>query len=477
MEKVNIGILIFANPGGYNPGSNLILDSTFSNIATAAIVLPDYDAKTLNSSAMLILDSVRFVSVNTGILQAFSTLVAGGSHFFNSWALGRIYDQYSPNGRRTDGGELYPLRFIDGSLQAEDESIFERSKPQYESTPASGFINVKTAGAAGDGTTDDTNTLNRILRGAGNSVIFFPAGVYIITGTLFVPAGTRIVGQLWSQIMATGPAFSSMQHPKVAVRVGNPGDSGIVEIQDMMFTTKGSTPGAVLLEWNINSGGQQGQAAMWDSHFRVGGATGTGLDDATCPKLSGLNLNCVGVSLMMHIRSQASAYIENVWGWTADHHIDSVGQTQIDIYSGRGLLVESNLATWLYGTAFEHNILYNYQFYKSSKVWMGMIQTESPYFQGWPAAPTPFENSLGQFAFDPPFDHCPIEQDWYTCAFSWGVRIIYSQEIYVYGAGLYSWFQEYDQVSHKDLLPQQILTSRLDLCAFGKLPIENASNL
>lgn len=77
---------------------------------------------------------------------------------------------------------------------------------------------------------------------------------------------------------------------------------------------------------------------------------------------------------------------------------------------------------------------------------MGMIQTESPYFQGIPAAPTPFEDSLGQFAFDPPYKQCYDAKDWYTCGFSWAARIVMSKSIYIYGAGLYSWFQEYDQV-------------------------------
>jgi len=44
--------------------------------------------------------------------------------------------------------------------------------------------------------------------------------------------------------------------------VGDPGEEGDVEMQDLMFTTKGATPGAVLVEWNIKAS-KQGSAGMW----------------------------------------------------------------------------------------------------------------------------------------------------------------------------------------------------------------------
>lgn len=45
-------------------------------------------------------------------------------------------------------------------------------------------------------------------------------------------------------------------------RVGIEEDEGVVELQDLMFTTKGATPGAVLVEWNIK-GTNPGDAGMW----------------------------------------------------------------------------------------------------------------------------------------------------------------------------------------------------------------------
>ncbi|KAM0279315.1 hypothetical protein ACHAQH_004662 [Verticillium albo-atrum] len=102
------------------------------------------------------------------------------------------------------------------------------------------------------------------------------------------------------------------------------------------------------------------------------------------------------------------------------------------------------LPVWLYGTASEHCVLYQYQTVDSANIFMGMIQTESPYFQDAPRAPAPFGNAPAiSKASDPTSDFCkPGER---KCAVSLGVRLVNSEKIYIYGAGLYSWFDNYDQ--------------------------------
>ncbi|KAM3538388.1 hypothetical protein ARSEF1564_008702 [Beauveria bassiana] len=124
---------------------------------------------------------------------------------------------------------------------------------------------------------------------------------------------------------------------------------------------------------------------------------------------------------------------------SADHDLDVAAQTQIDVYVGRGFLIESTGPVWLYGTASEHCVLYQYQIYNASTVFMGMIQTDSPYYQVAPPAPDPFPPS-SVFPSDPSWDYCDASA--INCAFSWGVRILNSANIYIYGAGLYSWFNQ-----------------------------------
>lgn len=178
-----------------------------------------------------------------------------------------------------------------------------------------------------------------------------------------------------------------------------------------------------------------------DSHFRVGGAIGSNLQAEQCPKGGGINTNCIAASTLLHLTHGSSAYLENVWVWTADHDLDAPDESQIDIFTGRGVLIESTGPTWLYGTASEHNVLYQYQLSNASNILMGMIQTESPYYQAHPGAPLPIVT--GSFANDPTFADCSLGSN--TCPVSWAVRIVDSSTIYLLGAGLYSWFSEYSQ--------------------------------
>jgi glucan 1,3-beta-glucosidase len=84
----------------------------------------------------------------------------------------------------------------------------------------------------------------------------------------------------------------------------------------------------------------------------------------------------------------------------------------------------------MYGTAAEHHTLYQFQFNNAGPVFMGHIQTETAYYQPNPPAPAPFPPAVG----------------WNDPAFAsglqsgWGLRVVSSPNLYVYGAGLYSFF-------------------------------------
>jgi glucan 1,3-beta-glucosidase len=75
---------------------------------------------------------------------------------------------------------------------------------------------------------------------------------------------------------------------------------------------------------------------------------------------------------------------------------------------------------------------------------MSMIQTESPYFQGSAntQAPLPFDQVSGWPA-DPSWDDCGSATT--TCNVAWALIVESSSNIYINGAGLYSWFQNYDE--------------------------------
>jgi glucan 1,3-beta-glucosidase len=194
-------------------------------------------------------------------------------------------------------------------------------------------------------------------------------------------------------------------------------------------------------------------AAMWDSHFRVGGAKGSDLQISDCPAAAtSINTDCMAASLLMHITSSASGYFENVWAWVADHDLDDPRNaattegsdgipvnvfTQISIYVGRGILIESQGPTWLYGTASEHCQMYQYQLVGASNVYLGHMQTETPYYQPSPNALQPYKASASAFPSDPIFTDCSSD----LCRGAWALRVLNSSDVFIYSAGFYSFFQ------------------------------------
>lgn len=262
-------------------------------------------------------------------------------------------------------------------------AVFERSKPQYENIPASAFVSVKTGGAKGDGVTDDTAAIQKVLDSATtDQIVYFDHGAYVITSTVKVPKNIKITGEIWPLIMASGDAFNDEQNPKPVFQVGQPGDVGSVEISDLIFETLGPAPGAIMTEWNV-AGASQGSAGLWDVHYRIGGSAGTKLQSDTCTKNENVqapyNPQCLGAFLLLHVTPSGSGYFENTWFWVADHELDQA-HNQINIFNGRGVFIESQAGpVWLYGTSSEHSQLYNYQISNAKNVYIGLAQTETAY--------------------------------------------------------------------------------------------------
>ena len=297
-------------------------------------------------------------------------------------------------------------------------NVFQRAKPQYENVPVSSFVSVKSKGAKGDGVSDDTAALQQIFDSATpDQIVYFDHGAYVISDTVRVPKNIKITGEIWPLIMVQGSAFQDINNPKPAFQVGQPGDFGSVEMSDLVFETIGPAPGAIIMEWNVAQT-SQGSAGMWDVNFRIGGTAGTQLQQDTCQaNVTGsfeFKPQCAGAFLLMHITQQASGYFENCWFWVADHELDQPLHNQTNIYNGRGLLVESQGPVWLYGTSVEHNQLYNYQISNSRNIFMGAIQTETPYMQSSPDALQGGFPPNSAFS-DPTFADCTTE----SCKKSW----------------------------------------------------------
>lgn len=455
----NCGVGVDMANGGLNQtvGSVLLQDTTFTNTHTGVLTAFGNGSNPPTGGTLLV-DNVDFAGCSAAVANPAGTVLLAGGSKVASWAQGHVYTTGTvadaPSAATTCAVSAATSASVQGPLTAPPKpaslldstgAIFERSKPQYENIPASSFLSVKSNGAKGDGQTDDTAAIQAVLLAATPSqIVYFDHGAYVITNTIKVPANIKITGEIWPLLMASGPAFSDQTKPTPMFQVGQPGDTGSVEMSDLIFSTKGPAPGAILVEWNVAES-SQGSSGMWDVHMRIGGSAGTGLQSDACSKnpssIAPANPACEGAFLLLHVTPKATIYLENNWFWVADHELDLADHNQINIYNGRGVLIESAAGpVWLYGTASEHSQLYNYQLANANNVYMAAIQTETPYMQSNPSALTPF---VPNAAFkDPTFGNCGGRGG---CEKAWGLRVIDSSDVLIYGAGLYSFFDNYEQ--------------------------------
>nr|BAE20245.1 exo-beta-1,3-glucanase [Lentinula edodes]BAE44303.1 exo-beta-1,3-glucanase [Lentinula edodes] len=414
-------------------GGEAIIDAVVSNTPIFVRTSQPSNGKLAGS---IVINNAQLTNVPTAVgVVGGATVLAGGTTTIASFGQGNVYK--GTNGASTFTQGSIPAANKASSLLDSAGHIFGKMHPQYTNYAVSQFVSVKDNGAKGDGHTDDTAALNAIFaKFSGCNIIFFDAGTYIVTQTLTIPAGTQIVGEGWSVIAGSGAAFQDINNPKPVVQVGAANSQGIMEISDIIFSTVGPTPGAIVVEWNVKQpAGQNGGAGMWDSHIRLGGAAGTNLESAQCPSSgTGGTAACFASFLALYLTAGSTAYLEGTWVWLADHDLDGDGVSQLELFSGRGILSESAGPVWMIGTASEHHALYQYSLVNAQNHYMGLIQTETPYYQPSPAVPSPF--SLNSAFNDPTI---------FGGSSAWALHVTSSSNILVFGAGLYSFFQSFGQ--------------------------------
>ena len=464
--------------------SIVFFDSTMTN--TPIGILTAHDANSQPPAAgSLIIENCQFNNVPSIVQGPDGTVLAGsaGSVTVAGWGEGHAY---TPTGPQIFEGPITPNTRPASLVQ--NGVYYQRSKPQYEQYSASAFLSARSAGATGDGHTDDTRALQSAIYQAAfqHKILFLDAGDYLVTSTVYFPANSKVVGEAFPVILGSGPFFSNAKSPQPVVQMGRLGERGSVEFSDVIVSGQGAVAGAIFIEYNLAASApawgpwspptgphwgpkqpswqpQSTPSGLWDMHIRVGGFAGSNLQIAQCPTTptvsippASVNTNCIAGFMSMHITSTASnLYMENNWFWTADHDIEDPTLRQITIYNGRGLYIDSSAGTiWLYGTAVEHHTLYEYQLSNVKNVFMGQIQTETAYYQPNPPAPLP----VGTMASwnDPVFPafcynatgaslNFTVPGNFSNTCDGWGLRVINAaSDIYVYGAGLYSFFDNYN---------------------------------
>jgi pectate lyase-like protein len=197
-----------------------VLDSTFQDVEDMLIVGEMKPGLVPN----VVLDNVRIqgnsktaVSDSTG-----KTWLAGGARTIDSWATGMRYTDEFPEGNLVVA-TLETPRKPKSLLHGENWNYFTKDKPIYDNMQESEFINIIHYGVKNDGSYSSGNAklINNALRDGAKQgkVVVFPAGTYKVDDTIFIPPGSRLVGALWSQIMATGKGFSDPLEPKVLAKL------------------------------------------------------------------------------------------------------------------------------------------------------------------------------------------------------------------------------------------------------------------
>lgn len=363
-------------------GSVTFIDSSISNTPVGIRTAHSADSQP-PAGGSLILENVALNNVPIAVQGANNITALQGTPattHIDAWGEGHAY---TPDGPNAFEGTIAPVERPASLLQA-DGKYYERSKPQYQQYPVSSFVSARSLGATGNGRTDDTVALQNAITTAKaqHKILFIDQGDYLVTSTIYVPSGSRIVGESYSVILSQGEFFNNINKPQPVVRLGLQGESGTVEMSDMIVSTQGQQRGAVLVEYNLNSPSNS-PSGLWDVHARIGGFAGSDLQLAECPTTpnttvtaANLNQNCIAAFLTMHVTASSSGlYLENNWLWVADHDVEDPALTQITIYAGRGLLIESQAGTfWLVGTAVEHHTKYQYQFADTKNAFAGQVR-------------------------------------------------------------------------------------------------------
>ncbi|KAJ7027074.1 exo-beta-1,3-glucanase [Mycena alexandri] len=406
-------------------GSVTILDSSIS--ASVAAVQTNTDQSQKLGGAVL-LQNVNLNGSPAGVVDGANHVFLPGGGTVNQFILGNEYSGDSGSGTYNTGakpGPDLPSQLLDAS--SGNNGVFFRTRPQYENYAISEFASAKSNGVKCDGTSDDTTSLQNFIDKVSSNL---DAGTCLVSSTINIPTGSIVVGEFWTTILGSGAAFNDAANPQPVVRVGKAGDKGGVEISDIVVSTVGGSAGAVCIEWNPT--GDAGTLGMWDVHVRIGGAIGTKIQVSQCPTTSTAT-QCMGAFLGLHVLG--SGYFENVWVWTADHDLDDPGQGRINSFTARGIFIDHAPGpVWLVGTASEHAVFYQYSIVGSQYVYAGMIQTETPYYQPTPAPPAPFSTNTD---WDDP--------SWGNSGSAWALTISQSSDVFIYGAGLYSFFVSYSQ--------------------------------
>lgn len=215
-------------PSALSVGSVTFFDSSIIN--TKVFIKTGYTANSQPPTAnSLILENIDLNNVPIAVEGGNNQTALAGTptnSYISAWGEGH---EYTPNGPVTFQGPIKPVNRPASLVQGSD--YYYRSKPQYQQYSNSSFISARDQGATGNGHTDDTAALQKAINAAKaqNKILFVDHGDYLVTKTIYIPAGSKIVGESYSVILSSGKFFNNINAPQPVVQLGKPGESGSIE--------------------------------------------------------------------------------------------------------------------------------------------------------------------------------------------------------------------------------------------------------
>ncbi|KAK1751241.1 glycoside hydrolase family 55 protein [Echria macrotheca] len=393
-EDCSIGV---DTTSGGNGLLNLI-DSTASNTTTLVNAAPTTAGSTQNS---LVLENIMVdSSVSSTVKVSGSSVLTGSVRPGSAWIRGSAYNA-GQSGPKTLAGQMVATSRPD--VLVNSTGFYHTvTQPTYAEFNSSQVVNVKTVAGypvSGNGNTDDTASLQAIINQSTGKVLYFPYGIYLVSDTLTIPPGSRLVGEAFTQISATGSKFKDAANPRPMIKVGNPGDVGVAQFHDFVFTVNEVLPGADLVQVNM-AGQNPGDVGFFFCMFRIGGAKGSKLyNNCANPQ------TCNAARITAHLTATSSSYWENTWAWSGDLDLD--GSTSVLASPAAGFLIEAQKGTWFLGLGAEHYTLYQVNINNAKNVFIGLMEAETSHWQGngttvYP--PDPWAGSL--LPQDPDFKWC-----------------------------------------------------------------------
>ncbi len=197
-----------------------------------------------------------------------------------------VFVAYRESGKHIAGSaEMYEVKTFSHGLHYEDVGSVPAIQDVYETTPLSAlpkpvksdildlppietWVNVRSLGAKGDGTTDDTDALRKAI--AQYRAIYLSSGQYRVTDTITLRPDTVLIGlhpSVTRILLADStPAFQGVGSPKPLLETPKDGTNIVTGIG---LYTNGINPRAVAAKWMAGTNSMMNDVRFLGGHGTI----------------------------------------------------------------------------------------------------------------------------------------------------------------------------------------------------------------